>query len=142
MIQLLPGIKSATAALSAERLRLDVVGQNIANAQTTHGIDGKPYRRQVVSFESFLDRSDVAPGSPGVPSVRVSKVEPDTRPARSVYIPGHPDADAQGMVNMPDISIHEEMADMIAASRAYEANLAVVKTARTLALQSLSIGKH
>jgi flagellar basal-body rod protein FlgC len=142
MLQLLPGIKSATAALSAERLRLDVVGQNIANAQTTHGTDGKPYRRQVVSFESFLDRTDAAPGSQGVPSVRVSKVEADNRPARSVYIPGHPDADAQGMVKMPDISIHEEMADMIAASRAYEANLAVVKTSRTLALQALSIGKH
>ncbi len=142
MIQLLTGIKSATAALSAERLRLDVVGQNIANAQTTRSIDGQPYKRQVVSFESFLDRTDTAPGSAGVPSVRISKVAPDERPARSVYIPGHPDADAQGMVQMPDINIHEEMADMIAASRAYEANLASVKTARSMALQTLSIGKR
>ena len=142
MIQLLSGIKSATAALAAERLRLDVVGQNIANAQTTHGPDGKPYRRQMVSFESFMDRSDPGPNGQGTPSVRISKVEPDTKPPRTIYMPGHPDADPQGMVSMPDINIHEEMADMIAASRAYEANLAVVKSARTLALQDLSIGKR
>ncbi|MGH7972904.1 MAG: flagellar basal body rod protein FlgC, partial [Limisphaerales bacterium] len=64
------------------------------------------------------------------------------RPAEMVYDPGHPDADANGMVAMPNINIHEEMADMISASRAFEANLAVIKNARSMALQTLAIGKH
>jgi flagellar basal-body rod protein FlgC len=143
MIGLLTGIDSTASALDAERIRMDVVAQNIANANTTRGIDGKPYQRQQVVFESVLraQQASDTPGS-GLQSVQVARVETDPRPARLVYDPGHPDANAEGMVAIPDINIHEEMVDMIAASRSYEANLAVVKNARAMAMQALSIAKH
>jgi flagellar basal-body rod protein FlgC len=143
MIDLLPGINSTSAALDAERTRMDVVSQNIANVDTTHGLDGKPYQRQQVVFESVLNAQQGF-GAPGAASqaVQIARIEKDSRPPRMVYNPSHPDANAQGMVAMPDINIHEEMVDMITSSRAYEANLAVVKNSRTMAMQALSIGKH
>jgi flagellar basal-body rod protein FlgC len=140
MIQMLGGIDSTASALAAERTRLEVITQNIANANTTRGIDGKPYQRQHVIFETALSQAQA--GGADSRAVTVARIEKDSRPARLVFNPGHPDANADGMVAMPDINIHEEMADMIAASRAFEANLAVVKNARTMAMQTLSIGKH
>jgi flagellar basal-body rod protein FlgC len=141
MIQMLGGIDSTASALAAERTRIEVITQNIANANTTRGIDGKPYQRQHVIFEAALSQAQAGGVEPH--AVTVGRIEPDSRPARLVYNPGHPDADKEtGMVAMPDINIHEEMADMIAASRAFEANLAVVKNARAMAMQTLSIGKH
>ena len=143
MINLLSGVSSTASALDAERTRMDIVSENIANVDTTKGPDGKPYQRQRVVFESVLQAAqggDIS--SPASESVRVARIEGDNRPPRMVYNPGHPDANAQGMVAMPDINIHEEMVDMIAASRTYEANLAVVKNARTMAMAALSIGKH
>jgi flagellar basal-body rod protein FlgC len=74
--------------------------------------------------------------------VEVARIDKDNRPPRLVFNPGHPDADAEGMVALPNINIHEEMADLIAASRAFEANLAVVKNARSMALQTMQIGKR
>ena len=140
MINLLTGIDSTTAALNAERIRMDVVSENIANINTTHGPDGKPYQRQQVAFASVLKaRQGVAGAAPEV--LTVARIEKDQRPPIMVYNPGHPDADAKGMVAMPDINIHEEMVDMITSSRTYEANLAVVKNARAMAMQALSIGK-
>ena len=143
MIDLLPGINSTSAALDAERIRMDVVSQNIANVDTTHGVDGKPYQRQQVMFESVLNAQQASdtPGS-APQTVQIAHIQKDSRPPRMVYNPAHPDANAQGMVAMPDINIHEEMVDMIASSRAYEANLAVVKNSRSMAMQDLSIGKH
>jgi flagellar basal-body rod protein FlgC len=142
MIDLLPGINSASAALDAERIRMDVVSQNIANIDTTRGLDGKPYQRQQVVFESVLNAQQASdnPGS-AMQTVQIARIQNDSRPPRMVYNPAHPDANAQGMVAMPDINIHEEMVDMIASSRAYEANLAVVKNSRAMAMQALSIGK-
>lgn len=143
MINLLSGIDSTSAALNAERVRLDIVSENIANAETTKGTDGKPYQRQQVVFESVLKAQQQADAAnSAAQSVQIARVQKDSRPPRMVYNPGHPDADAQGMVAMPDINIHEEMVDMIAGSRAYEANLAVIKNARTMAMQDLSIAKH
>ena len=74
--------------------------------------------------------------------MEVARIDKDNRPSRLVFNPGHPEADAEGMVAMPNVNIHEEMADLIAASRAFEANLAVVKNARSMALQTLSIGRR
>ena len=142
MVQILAGIRSTTAALEAERTRLDVISENIANAHTTRGPDGKPYQRQVVVFESTLQQALGADNAAQTPTLQVSRIEKDNRAPIMTYEPGHPDADANGMVAMPDINVHEEMADMIAASRAFEANLAVVKNARAMALQTLAIGKH
>jgi flagellar basal-body rod protein FlgC len=141
MIQVIPGIQNTSAALDAEQTRLDVISQNIANVNTTHGVDGKPYQRQVVVFESALQQAMSPDGSPQMSPVQVSKIEKDDRPAIQVYDPGNPDADGDGMVSMPNININEEMADLISASRAYEANLAVAKNAHTMAMEALSIGK-
>ena len=141
MISLLSGINSTAAALDAERIRMDVVSQNIANVNTTRGPDGKPYQRQQVVFASVLNAAQGGEANFSQ-KVQIARIEKDTRPPRMIYMPGHPDADAQGMVATPDINVHEEMVDMIAASRSYEANLAVAKNAHTLALQALSIGKH
>jgi flagellar basal-body rod protein FlgC len=142
MIQLLTGIQNSSAALDAERTRIDVISQNIANANTTHGPDGKPYQRQVVVFESALQNAVNSDGSIATNPVEVARIEKDTRPPMETYDPGNPDADAKGMVASPNINIHEEMADMISASRSYDANLAVVKNARAMAMQTLAIGRH
>lgn len=142
MIALIPGIQSSASALNAERVRMEVVSQNIANANTTRGTDGKPYQRQQVVFENVLANQqpgDLSGG--GVRLLHVARIESDQRPPRMIYNPGHPDAKPNGMVEVPDINIHEEMADMIASSRAFEANLAVVKTSRALAQQTLAIGR-
>ena len=141
MVQILSGIQSTAAALEAERTRLDVISENIANAQTTHGPDGKPYQRKVVVFESALQQALGNDDGTQTPALQVARITKDQRPPVMVYEPGHPDADANGMVAMPDINIHEEMADLISASRSFEANLMVVKNARSMALQALSIGK-
>jgi len=143
MINFLSSIHSTASALNAERIRMEVISQNIANANTTRGVDGKPYAREQVIFETELSKHQSA-GALGAAAqgVQVARIEKDARPPRLVFNPGHPDADSEGMVAMPNINIHEEMADMIVASRAFEANLAVVKNARMMALQSLSIGKR
>jgi flagellar basal-body rod protein FlgC len=143
MINLLTGIDSTSSALDAERIRMDVIAQNIANSNVTKDVDGKPYQRQEVVFESVL-RAQQDSDSPdaGSQTVQIARVQKDSRPPRMVYNPDHPDANAAGMVAMPNINIHEEMVDMIASSRSYEANLAVVKNARAMAMQALSIGKH
>ena len=142
MIQILSGIQNTTAALQAEQTRLDVISENIANANTAHGLDGKPYQRQVVVFESALQQAMNADGTASAPTLRVARIEKDARPPVQIYDPGNPDADAKGMISMPNINISEEMADLISASRTFEANLAVVKNARAMALQTLAIGKH
>jgi flagellar basal-body rod protein FlgC len=144
MIDFIPGLPSTAAALNAERIRMEVVSQNIANANTTRGLNGLPYQRQQVVFETVLQQRLSGAASAGAlpQSVKVASVQTDSRPARMVHNPGHPDADAHGMVAMPNISIHEEMADLITSSRTYEANLAVVKNARQMALQTLAITKH
>ena len=131
---LLPSSGVSASALQAEHLRLDLVAQNIANAQTTRTADGRPYQRQVISFASELQAD-------GSQTVRPSAVHADTTPGEVIYDPQHPHADAQGMVQMPNVSISHEMVDLIAATRAYEANLAVVRNARQMANQALSIGR-
>ncbi len=141
MMNLLSGVQSSASALQAERIRLEVISQNIANASTTKTSDGGPYQRQVVKFESVL-QDKIGTDSEVVPQmVRVGRIMKDAKPPTSVFEPGHPDADpVTNMVQYPSVNIHEEMADMIAASRSFEANLAVIKNARALALQTLSIG--
>jgi flagellar basal-body rod protein FlgC len=142
MVQILSGVQNTCAALAAERTRLDVISENIANAHTTRCADGKPYQRRVVVFESALQQALNADKDRQTPTLRVARIEKDTRPPVQIYEPGNPDADAHGMVAMPNINIYEEMADLIAASRAFDANLAVVRNARAMALQTLMIGRR
>ena len=141
MIQILTGIQNTSAALDAEHTRLDVISQNIANAHTTHDVDGKPYQRRVVVFETALQNA-MAGGTASLSPIQVAKVERDHRPPLKIPDPGNPEADAQGMVAVPNINIHEEMADLISASRTFEANLAVVKNARSMAMSTLAMGRH
>jgi flagellar basal-body rod protein FlgC len=143
MLHLIPSLASTTAALDAESTRLEIISQNIANANTTRGPDGHPYQRQQVVFESVLEQAKAASGSAeALLAPRVATIRKDPRPGPVLYQPGHPDADASGMVQFPNVNIYEEMADMIVASRTYEANLAVLKNGRAMALQALAIGKH
>lgn len=140
MVNILSGIQSTSAALSAERTRMDVISENIANAHTTRGVDGKAYQRKLVVFETALQQA-VNGGTP-TSMLSGTRIQKDERPAQLIYQPGHPDADANGMVAMPNVNIHEEMADLIAASRTFEANLSVIKNAKLMAMQTLSIGKR
>ncbi|MHC1769684.1 MAG: flagellar basal body rod protein FlgC [Verrucomicrobiia bacterium] len=139
---ILSGIQSTSSALQAERIRMEVIAQNIAHMHTTRGLNGEPYQRQQLVFESVLNQAQSGAAEAGPRSVRVVGVQVDSRPPRLVYNPTHPEADAHGMVAMPNINMHEEMADLIVASRAYEANLTVARNARAMAMQTLSIGKR
>lgn len=138
-MNLIAGIDVTAGALSAQKTRLDIVAQNIANAQTTRTPQGGPYQREIVSFESELVRH--VGNGPSLQSVRVSSITPDRTPGQQVYNPQHPDAGPDGMVTMPNVNLAFEMVDLITASRAYEANLAVVKNSRQMAQAALQIGK-
>lgn len=144
MINILTGIDTTSSALNAERIRMDVISQNIANINTTRGPHGKPYQRQQVIFETVLKDQLKPSGTSGAEprQVHVARIESANRAPRMLYQPGHADADANGMVAMPNINLYEEMVDLMAASRSYEANLSVVKSARSMAMQTLSIGKR
>ena len=139
-INILPGVDSAASALQAEKVRMEVISQNIANANTTRTDKGGPYQRQVVRFETIM-ANQFDPYSAKA-EVRVSGIETDNRPFKIMHQPGHPDADADGMVKYPNVNVHEEMADLIASSRAMEANLSIIRTARQMAMQTLAIGKN
>ena len=138
-------IDVAASGMTAERLRLDVISNNIANVNTTRTADGGPYRRQYVVFEprqgDASSFSQVMSGQLQLNGVRVSGIRKDDSPLRMVYEPGHPDADAEGYVRMPNINIITEMVDMMTASRAYEANVTSVNVAKSMMLKALEIGK-
>ena len=139
-MNLISGIELSASALAAQKVRLDIVAQNIANAQTTRTAAGGPYQRQVVAFETELVRSQgTANGT--LQSVRVGQITTDRSPGQQVYNPQHPDATADGLVTMPNVNLSQEMVDLIMASRTYEANLSVVKNARQMAMRTLDIGK-
>ena len=140
MIELIPSIQSTRSALDAERTRIEIVSQNLANANVTRSVDGQPYKRKQVVFETLVNNAGTNANSGS--TIRVSRVESDNRPFREVFKPDHPDADARGYVRYPNVNVHEEMVDLIASSRAFEANIAVVKNARQLAQQAMSIGKR
>ena len=139
---------SATG-LTAERLRMDVTAENLANAQTTRGADGQPYRRKEVvlsevssgGFGSQLakamgngSKSGARPGG-----VEVTAITQDQTPGKLVYDPGHPDADAKGYVRMPNVDTVAEMVDLISSSRAYEANVTAMNAAKQMFSKTLDL---
>ena len=138
-MNLISGIDVTAGALNAQKTRLDIVAQNIANAQTTRTPNGGPYQREVVSFETELIRR--VNGGASLQSVKIGSISPDRTPGQQVYNPQHPDAGPDGLVTMPNVNLSYEMVDLITASRAYEANLSVVKNARQMAMKALEIGK-
>jgi len=137
-MNIISGIDITSGALAAQRMRLDIVAQNIANAQTTRTAAGGPYQRQIVSFETEMVKRA---GGQSLQSVHVSGVTADKSPGQQVYNPQHPDAGPDGLVTMPNVNLAFEMVDLITASRAYEANLSVVKNAKNMAMKTLEIGK-
>jgi len=121
----------SASALTAERFRLSVIATNIANAETTRTSQGGPYRRKEVVF---MPRQDGG--------VEVAAITEDTTtPFRSVYDPGHPDANAQGIVEYPNVLVVNEMVDLLAATRAYEANVAALNATKSMLTSSLNIGR-
>ena len=138
---------SATG-LTAERLRMDVTAENLANAQTTRGADGQPYRRKEVvlgeiagngGFGAQLTKA-MGVGSGAAPGgVQVEAITQDATPGKLVYDPGHPDADAKGYVRMPNVDTVAEMVDLITAQRGYEANVTAMQTAKTMFAKTLDI---
>jgi len=142
-MNIISGIDITASALNAQKTRLDIVAQNIANAQTTRGPNGMPYQRKTVTFETELLRQEGSSTSSGraLQSVRIGMIKDDKSKGERVYDPQHPDAAADGYVEMPNVNMAYEMVDLMTASRAYEANLSVVKNARQMALKALEIGK-
>ena len=136
------------SALTAQRLRMDTISQNIANVNTTRTENGTPYRRKSVIFEekaqgaSFSDYLSASSKERLVGGgVRVARIVEDSTPFKKVYDPGNPDADAEGYVEMPNVDIVTEMVNMISATRAYEANVTSINTAKTMAMKALEIGR-
>jgi flagellar basal-body rod protein FlgC len=140
MIDIIPAIQVTSSALNAERIRSDAIAQNLAHAMIPRSPGGEVYQRQKVVFENVLQQFGGSDGLPGVaaPGILNVRVESDTRPPRLVADPSNPGR----MMEVPDINVHQEMADLIVSQRSYEANLAVAKSARSMALQTLSIGRR
>jgi flagellar basal-body rod protein FlgC len=131
----------SASGLSAERKRMSVIASNIANAQVTETPDGGPYRRQQVEFANELKRSMLgrAAKNANLSGVKVKGIVESKETPNIMYIPGHPKADENGFVEMPNVSIAREMVDLMAASRSYEANTAVISTFRKMAERALNI---
>ena len=128
-------IDISASGLFAQRMRLDAIANNIANANTTRTDRGGPYRKMEVVFRAKADSSGNMSG------VDVEDVIESSDPPKMVYEPSHPDADSDGMVAMPNINIVEEMVDMISATRAYEANVQAIQAAKSMAMKALEIGR-
>ncbi len=137
----------AASGLTAERLRMDVISNNIANVNTTRTERGGPFRRQLCIFQSrtaspnFPAKERTLPEQVGK-GVRVSRIMDDQAPFRLVYEPNHPDADANGYVKYPNVNVVHEMVDMITASRGYEANVTVINATKDIVNTALGIGRR
>ena len=135
----------SASALTATRLRMNVITENIASSDTTRGADGEPYRRKYVVFQerkndrdfaAFFNRARRAPGG-----VRVLRIGKDQSEFKLDFNPNHPDADENGYVRLPNVEIVQEMTDMMAAVRAYEANITALNAFKDMAVKTLEIGK-
>jgi flagellar basal-body rod protein FlgC len=146
-------LRTSASGLTAQRLRMDLISNNIANAETTRTAEGGAYRRQVALFTprvegraSFFDllRGSVQPGQPGAPSlegVQTVQIAQDQAPMRMVLDPSHPDANEDGYVEYPNVNPVTEMTDMLSATRSYEANVTVLNAAKAMAQRALDIGR-
>ncbi len=143
MLGVFSAMEVAASGLSAERTRMNTVASNLANARTTRTEAGGPYKRLDPVFEAIgLDEeSSVMATQGGVSRVKVAKIQEDTRQGMMVYEPGHPDANAQGYVEYPNVNAVEEMVNMITASRAYEAGVTTIDTVKQMGRSALDIGK-
>lgn len=135
----------SASGMTAQRTRMDVISENVANANSTNGPDGKPYRRKVVKFEQistgrefkrYLNRCNNSLGG----GVKITSIEKDMSPFQKIYDPSHPDADGEGYVDMPNVNSVEEMTNLIDATRAYEANVTAFNATKAMAAKALKIG--
>ena len=137
----------SASGMSAQRMRMDLISQNIANANTTKTQDGTPYRRQVlvlgtdqnVGFSKYLTSSTSRNLGDG--KVKIQGIREDMSELKRIYEPDNPEADEDGYVTMPNVDIVTEMVDMISASRSYEANVTASTASKNMAMQALNIGK-
>ncbi len=140
-------VNVSASGLTAQRLRMDLIADNIANVNTTRTDDGIPYRRKLAIFKernsSFTNSlaSKMSGQNNTGEGVEVAGIREDTSPFKTVYRPNHPDANQDGYVEMPNINITSEMVDMISASRSYEANVTALNTSKRMAMKALEIGR-
>jgi flagellar basal-body rod protein FlgC len=141
------GMEISASALTAQRLRMNVTAENLANAQTTRGADGQPYRRKEVVLQSVAQggfgaqlSAAMGGGGGGRPGgVEVAQVQEDGTNGKLVYDPSHPDANDQGYVTMPNVDTVTEMVDLIDAQRAYEANVTALQASKQMFAKTLEI---
>ena len=129
------GMRISASGLSAERLRMDVISSNVANVKTTRTENGGAYVRKVASFEENFDEHL------GMLGVKAVAIEEDKSPLRRVYEPNHPDVDAEGYVEYPNVDLLVEMSDLISASRAYESNIDTLNAQKDMISKALEIGR-
>lgn len=145
-MDILTGMRVSASGMAAQRTRMNTISSNIANINTTRTPEGGPYRRKDVVFESMPEAKsfgEILTSAPqkDVQRVQVTDVVVDRKGPRMEYKPDHPDADENGYVAMPNINLMEEMANMIQASRAFEANVSAMNASKDMALTSLEIGR-
>jgi len=140
-MSLITALDINASGLTAQRHRAEVASANLANSQTTRTPEGGPYRRKDVVFETvpFSKAFDIA--ATGINGVEVAGVMDDPTPFDRRYEPNHPDADAEGYVEYPNVNSMEEMANLVEASRSYEANISAVNIIKTMIARTLEIGR-
>lgn len=143
MAGMFPSFEISSSGLEAQRLRMDLASANLANAQTTRGPDGGPWKRlrpvfsaEAVQFEHALNEVEE-----NLKKVAVTGIDKDNAAPRLVYDPSHPDADAKGFVALPNVNMMEEMADLLMASRSYEANVTAFNMSKSMAMSAINLGK-
>ena len=141
MSTLFNAINASASALDVQRARMEVAVSNLANAESTRGPDGQPYRRREVVLETSQVGGANSAFSVQPQGVRVASVVEDQTPFRQRYEPSHPDADADGFVSVPNVDVPEEMVDMLGAARAYQANLTAIGLIRDTIQKALDLGK-
>ncbi|MBE6065261.1 flagellar basal body rod protein FlgC [Clostridium cochlearium] len=137
-------MRISASGLSAERLRIDTIASNIVNSRSTRGKNGQPYRRKVAIFQENLTKEinkQTGKIEETLNGVKAIGIEEDQSEFRRVYEPSHPDADENGYVLMPNVNILNEMADMIAATRSYEANVDAINSSKSMFMKALEIGR-
>ncbi|WP_313756573.1 flagellar basal body rod protein FlgC [Tissierella sp.] len=140
-------INTSATALTAEKTRIDIITKNMANVNTTRSTGGMPYRRQMVVFEenksdSFSEYLNKHMNKSEGKGVKISKIVEDDSPFRLVYEPGHPDADENGYVKMPNVDTIKEMVDLISAHRSYDANITAMNASKSMLMKALEIGRR
>lgn len=140
-MDLLGNIQPTQDALSLQQMRLQVIAENIAQAQTTSTPDGGAYQRRELVFSAFFDQTTGNGGNSDLPRLRMEGIQKDETAGQRVHQPGHAHADEEGYVTYPNVAVSLEMVDLMQAARAYEANLQVVKTSKQMAEQAMGIGK-